>query len=402
MRSEEWRGDARGRWAPRGKSCWPALAALVFVLAACAPAATPAAPAPTAAAKPVAPASGSGASGTAAGTAAGSAPSGDAAPAGARPGAPQDVRDAANREGQLRLYWTGTATDQWRQRFQDAMNALYGVQVSIADTRGNDWGRDTANIIAESLAGQRPAFDVMLTTEAHYNDLHHAGLLGQYEWTAQFGVPPRAVLFKNGAFAFAHQLVLPAYNRDVAAADAPRTWDDLLEPRWKDRIGVSSANHQWARLSQAWGDERTTRFVERLAAQNPRLGSLADLNQRLQLGEIHVVATMIDNLIKVSRERGAPVEWAEAVQPVIAQSLVAGPLKGAANPNAALLFAGFLASKEGQELWQEFQGQSSVFVEGSAYWQFVQGKEYVVLQEDFMEKELEARTAKYGRMLGYR
>lgn len=324
------------------------------------------------------------------------------APAG-RVNVPKEVIDGANREGQLRLYWTSTATDQWRQKFQDAFNQFFGTRVTFTDVRGNDWARDTAKLIAEVTAGQKPAHDVMLMTETHHGLLFDAGLLGQHRWTEWFGVPEKSVMFKGGSFTFAHQVALPSYNtRLVDGADIPATWDDLLKPRFKDRIGVHTATHHWARLSQVWGEEKTTRYVQQLAAQNPKLGTPADLLQRLELGEIHVLATQIDNQLKLAQRKGSPVAYAEKVSPVLLQSLMAGPIKGAQNANAGLLFSGFLATPQGQALWLEFQDQASAFVEGSVTQKFVQGKEVVVLHEDFIAKELEPRTQKYGRMLGYR
>lgn len=315
---------------------------------------------------------------------------------------PKEVIDAANKEGELRLYWTSTGTDKWRQRFQDALNGHFGINVTIRDTRGADWARDTTKVVAESLAGQKPAWDLMLTTEAHHNDLYRAGLLGHHKWVELFDVPPQAVMFNGGAYAFAHQVALPMYNTNlVKGPDVPKKWEDILNPKFNEKIGVHVATHHWARLSQSWGEERTTRFVQRLAAMKPRLGTLADLNQRLHIGEVLILATQIDNFMRVSRIRKAPVEWA-GVEPVLLQSMTVGPIKGSPNPNAALLFAGFLATKKGHDLFQEFQWQSSIFVKGSPYWKFVQGKEVVILKEDFMAEELQRRTEKYGAMLGYR
>ncbi|OGP23252.1 MAG: hypothetical protein A2038_01180 [Deltaproteobacteria bacterium GWA2_57_13] len=316
---------------------------------------------------------------------------------------PKEVIDAANKEGELRLYWTSTATDTWRQRFQDAFNEQFGTNITIKDTRGADWARDTTKVVAESLAGQKPVWDLMLTTEAHHNDLYQAGLLVHHDWAKLFGVPPQAVMFNAGAYAFAHQVALPEYNTDlVKGPDIPRKWEDILKPKFNEKIGVSTATHHWARLSQFWGDEKTTQFVTRLTAMKPRLGTLADLNQRLHIGEILLVATQIDNFMRVSKIRKAPASWAEDCDPVLLQSITVGPIKGGPNPNAALLFAGFLATKKGQDLFQEFQWQSSIFVKGSPYWKFVQGKDVVILKEDFMAKELQRRTDKYGAILGYR
>lgn len=316
---------------------------------------------------------------------------------------PAEMIAAANREGKLKLAWTGTGTDDWRQKFQDAFNAQYGVKVAITHTPSNNQGRDVSKVLTEMSAGEKPSFDLMLFTDSAYNNLALAGMLGEHKFTELFGVPARSVQFNGGAFAFAHQLVMPAYNTDlVKGADIPKSWDDLLNPKWKGKIGVPSGTHTWARLSQNWGDEKTTQFVTRLAAQGIRLGSFADLNQSLQLGEIQIMTGIIDNLMNVNQAKNAHVAWAVDVKPVLALGIMAGPVKGAENPNAALLFSGFLASEKGQALWAEFQNQTSIFVEGSASWKLVQGKDPLTLNDVFMVRDLNPRTSKYGKILGYR
>jgi iron(III) transport system substrate-binding protein len=316
---------------------------------------------------------------------------------------PPELIAGANKEGRLKLAWTGTATDDWRQKFQDAFNQQYGIKVVITHSPSSNFGRDVSKVMTEVSAGQKPSFDLMLFADSAYADLAKAGLLGEHSFSKLFGVPDRSVQFNGGAFAFAHQLVLPAYNTNlVKGADIPKSWDDFLNPKWKGKIGVPSATHLFARLSQDWGDEKTTQFVTKLSAQGLRLGAFGDLNQSLQLGEIHLMTGQIDNRMTINQEKKAPIAWAVNVQPILALALMAGPLKNAENPNAALLFSGFLASPKGQALWHDFQNQTSIFAEGSASWKLVQGKKVATLSEVFMMKDFTSRTSKYGKILGYR
>ena len=197
--------------------------------------------------------------------------------------------------------------------------------------------------------------------------------------------------------------VAPAYNPNVvSAADAPKDWDDLLDPKWRGKIGVSTATHFWARLAQAWGDERTTRFVERLGAQQPVLGSLPDLYTRVTLGELSVYSAVSDSYWIEARATGAPFAVVETARPIVAQQYNAGLLKGVRNPNQAKLMAVFLLSPEGQALWEEIQGQSSMYIEGTSAHRYAQGKEIVALDPKFGAEQLDQLTEKYGRLVGYR
>ena len=126
---------------------------------------------------------------------------------------------------------------------------------------------------------------------------------------------PKAVQYDNGSVSFANQFVLPAYNKQlVQAKDAPKSWDDLLNPKWKGKIGVSSATHHMARLAAGpWGEEKTTNFVKALTKQDLILGRLGEIYSRLLLGEIVVAVSLSDSEIKSEKNKSAPVVFAEAV-----------------------------------------------------------------------------------------
>src|SRR5205823_5497770 len=109
----------------------------------------------------------------------------------------------------------------------------------------------------ETASGQPPSWDLMTTTDAHYATLAKAGLMGKVDWVKLFAVPEKAVLFGGGGFTFSQQIAVPAYNSKLVQASDIRAWDDLLDPKWAGRIGVSTATHHWGRLSLSWGDEKT-------------------------------------------------------------------------------------------------------------------------------------------------
>src|SRR5438105_1003313 len=93
------------------------------------------------------------------------------------------------------------------------------------------------------------------------------------------GAPTNSGSAPSGAaINYVTSFVVPAYNPNVvSASEAPKDWNDLLDPKWRSNLGMSTATHHWARLAQVWGDERTTRFVEGLAAQQPVLAQTPEL-----------------------------------------------------------------------------------------------------------------------------
>ena len=317
-------------------------------------------------------------------------------------GSLKQIEDAANKEGKVKVYLNSNATDQWQRSLEKAFNAQFGTKIRIVGTQGGNFTADTAKVVTEAAAGQPPSWDLMLITDAQYATFAKAGLLGKTDWAGLFGVPDKAVMFGGGGVDFSQQIVMPAYNTKlVQPADVPKSWDDLLDPKWAGKIGVSTATHHWGRLSLAWGDAKTTAFIQKLAAQKPVLGATPATAQKLELGEIAIAATDPDDWVHQSQKKGAPVSFAN-VEPILLVANVAGPLKGAEDPNAASLLAGFMGTKKAQDMYEQLTGESSVYTPGSNYNKLVQGKQFVAMTDDFLANGLGSRTKKYGKLLGFR
>ncbi len=302
----------------------------------------------------------------------------------------KDMVDAARTEGELQVSWSGPLDEAVRQNFEAGFNRQFGFRLTLRIAP-----------VAPTASGGKPPWDLLLGSQTHSAELARTGLLSSHDWSRLFGAPVQAALFDGGALAFAHQIVQPAYNaKRVPAGAAPTAWEVLLEAKWRGRLGVSSAVDVWADLSSSWGDDRASQFVQGLAAQQPVRGTPDDLEQKLEDGAIDILAAVDDRLLRRARERAAAVAPIE-VQPLLLQAWVASPLREAAHPNAAALFAGFLVTEEGQQLWQQHAGESSIFSAGSAYQKRLEGKQYVLAGADFSLREQPARASKYARLLGY-
>jgi iron(III) transport system substrate-binding protein len=236
-------------------------------------------------------------------------------------------------------------------------------------------------------------------------DAHHATLWlrkrHQFFDYTKLGVEPKSIQYDNGTVALAHGFILPAYNNKVLALkDVPRSWEDLLDPRWKGgKLGMTTAVHQLARLATAWGEEKTTKYVRALAGQQPVLGQPAELYTRLQLGEILVVISLAQGFIQRAKATRAPVVHAE-IEPVVAHASNAGVLKGARHPNVGHLFAAFLTTAEAQEIWEKYRGESSAFVPGTPAYKYAQGKKVLYITQDQAEM-VDRLTAEYAKILGF-
>lgn len=188
------------------------------------------------------------------------------------------------------------------------------------------------------------------------------GLLSQY-------VPEEAMVGRAQArdvdgfyLADNFTLVVPGYNtRIVKAEDAPKTWTDLLDPKWKGKMakghpGYSGTimNGTYA-LANALGWE----YFEKLGKQGVmQLQSAGDPPQRVAQGERAIMADCSENVaIRVINQGGAlsliyPTEGVPVVS--IGTAIMAKPT----NPNAARLLTHFLSSREAQQLRADFGSRS--------------------------------------------
>ena len=241
----------------------------------------------------------------------------------------------------------------------------------------------------------------MVVTDAHHGSLWLRKLHDPFDYVA-LGVAKDRVEYDKGTVSVANQFALPTYNKKtLPAKDVPKKWEDLLDPKWKGKLGVINSTHHWARLAAgAWGEEKTTDFVKKLADQKPILSRAGEMAQRLILGEVVISATLQDSQLHEAMESGAPLAFADAVQPVISPEYHVGVLKGAPHPNVGHLFVAFMGSAEVQPIWKKYTGHSSAYVPGTDAYKFAQGKQVVYMKQS-QAKLIDKLSRQYGKILGF-
>jgi ABC-type Fe3+ transport system substrate-binding protein len=271
---------------------------------------------------------------------------------------------AATKEGQLSFY---TAMDlPVAEKLAKAFEAKYaGIAVRVE--------RSGSERVYQRIEQERGssifAVDVVNSADAaHFIAWKRNGWLLPYlpeEVAKQF---PAAFRDADGTHATTRVwLSSLGYNTTlVKAEDAPRSFADLLDPKWMGKIikahpgysgTIMTATFQIAR-ELGWG------YFEKLAKQKiMQVQSSTDPPKKLALGERAVMADGNDyNLIQL-KDQGAPVE---IVYPAEGTPMITGPsgvFKQAPNPNAARLFQSWLHSREAQQQLVDFTGQHSVHVQ---------------------------------------
>jgi iron(III) transport system substrate-binding protein len=154
------------------------------------------------------------------------------------------------------------------------------------------------------------------------------------------------------------------YNTNlVKAADAPKGFADLLDPKWKGKIVKSHPGYSGGTMTATFQTARDLgwTFYEKLAQQGVmQVQSATDPPKKLALGERAVMADGAEYVLLLLKENGQPVEPVYATE---GTPLIVGPngvFKNAPNPNAARLFQSFSFSPEAQQLIIDAGGLRSV------------------------------------------
>jgi len=262
-----------------------------------------------------------------------------------------DLVAAARREG--KVVWYTSAEVQVAERIAKSFEAAYsGIAIRVERTGAERQFQR----IAQERASRVYAVDVVNSSDAaHFVAWKRDDVLAPYvpEDVAKFY--PAEHKDPDGLFAtFRLYLSVIGYNTNlVKAQDAPKSFADLLDPKWKGKIvkahpgysgGIMTATFQMAR-DLGWD------YFEKLAQQNVmQVQSAADPPRKLARGERAVMADGADQQIFLLKDAGQPVE---IVYPAEGAPLVVGPngiFKSAPNPNAARLLQSWLLSVEAQQL----------------------------------------------------
>jgi iron(III) transport system substrate-binding protein len=218
---------------------------------------------------------------------------------------------------------------------------------------GAGGGRMVNRVVTEHRAGLNK-FDVLGGTSTSHVALMKAGLI------ARNLTPVRKELragfmdvdgFRAAPFTYA--LVIGYNTRALAQEQRPRSYEELLEPKWKGQIGLEAAGYEWlAAMIDTMGEEKALAFARKLAAQNPRVQQGSSLLvQQMMAGEFNVLIDALHYQLENLKERGAPVDYVIPDPLLIKDPSGIWLAKYSAHPHAAALLVDFLFSREAQEIY---------------------------------------------------
>jgi iron(III) transport system substrate-binding protein len=258
------------------------------------------------------------------------------------------VEDAAKKEGTVGVYAAGNVED-W-QKLNAAFEKKYPY-LKVNLFRGN-WEKVRNRLMTEARAGSYFA-DVLHIDGINGWVLKEEGYLQPFK-SAETEAYPEAFRDPSGMLPCCFDIlsnVIGFNTRLVNNKDAPKSYQDLLDARWKDKLGMDADEGEWfVGLVGVWGRERTVEYFRGLMKQNPSLRRghtlLANLNAA---GEFPVAVNLFGYRVMEMREKGETIDLVKA-DPLMVRPSHMALVRRAPHPNAGRLFIDFTLSEEGQRI----------------------------------------------------
>jgi iron(III) transport system substrate-binding protein len=269
--------------------------------------------------------------------------------------ADQALLEKARAEGKAAFYANITAVEPIMKAFaaDTGVKAEY-TRISTA--------KFVATAITEFEAGKFMA-DVVQAPLPILDLLKEKGILARYRSTAAAGYP-KWTNKDDHIQLFGVEYIALIYNKELAKkADVPRRYEDLTDPKWKDKIVMPNpANHA---TTIGWliglkehvfkSEADWMKFVKGLAANRPMfVASLGPTPAPIASGEKPIGISMPKYIIT---NAPAPLDWARVSQPMLGTPRAIAVASKAPHSNAARLFVDYWLSKKAMEMLAKDVGE---------------------------------------------
>jgi iron(III) transport system substrate-binding protein len=266
---------------------------------------------------------------------------------GARAQSLEDIHKKALKEGGT-LNFYGTLAQINAEKILPIFEKQFpGVKVNHVDATSD---KLVARAVTEARGGKTLG-DVLQIPLENVIQAHDQGLLLDTNL-------PESVAYPDGLkgpywIASDLQYFIAAWNTNlVKKAEEPKSYDDFLQPRWKNRMIAEPRDLEMLLAFAKYrfnSDEKAIDFWKKIAAQNVEFHKgHSQLAELLVAGQAAVCLTCYSHHYPSRMKKGAPVNYmlSEGVASINATAI----FKNAPHPNTALLFARWVASLEGQKV----------------------------------------------------
>lgn len=251
------------------------------------------------------------------------------------------VLDGARKEGQLLVYTSMPVDDL--AVFTAAFEKKYGIKVNV-------WRASSEKVIQRALTEARAGrfdVDIVDTNGPELEALHREKYLQEVKSPHLVQLIPQAITPHREWVGTRLNIFSQAYNTKlVKKEELPKTYADLLDPKWKGRLGIEAEDADWfAGVISELGEAKGLQLFRDIVARNGlsvRKGHTL-LTNLVASGEIPLALTVYNYKAEQLKNKGAAIEWF-VIPPAIARPNGIGMARKAPHPYAAVLYYDFMLS----------------------------------------------------------
>jgi ABC-type Fe3+ transport system substrate-binding protein len=259
----------------------------------------------------------------------------------------QKLIEGAKKEGALELYTSAQSVDLGA--VTSAFEKKYGVKVNM-------WRASSEKVLQRAIAearANRNAMDIAETNGPEMESMHREKILQAVKSPHHAELIPQALRPHGEWVGTRLNVFVQAYNTQaIPKQDLPKRWEDLLDPKWKGKLGIEAEDSDWlAGMFGEIGEAKGTRLFKEIVAKNGisvRKGHTL-LAQLVVSGEVPLALTVYNYKAEQLKGKGAPIDWF-SIGTAIARPNGVGVARRAPHPHAAVLFYDFEISEEGQRI----------------------------------------------------
>lgn len=250
---------------------------------------------------------------------------------------------AARKEGALSLYTSVPVKNM--QEVIKPFEEKYGIKVTL-------WRAADDKVLQRALSeasAKRYEVDVIQAATPDMEALTREKLLLALDSPVFKDLRPGAVP-KHREWAIAQITpIVVGYNTNLLKKEElPKSYRDLLDPKWKGKLGVEATDYDWfAAVSDHFGGHQLFKDIVAKNGVMVRKGHTL-LGNMVIAGEVPLGLTLYNYMPAQAKRKGAPIDWF-TLEPTLTFATAIGITRNAPHPNAALLFHEYMLT-EGQRV----------------------------------------------------
>ena len=251
----------------------------------------------------------------------------------------QKLIDGARKEGEITIYTSAPSDDM--TALTAAFEKKYGIKAKV-------WRASSEKVLGRGITearGNRFDADVYETNGPELEALHREKLLQVVNSPHLADLIPQAILPHGEWVSTRINIFSAAYNpKLIKKEDLPKTYQDLLNPKWKGKLGIEAEDADWfAGVISDIGEEAGLKLFRDIVAANGlsvRKGHTL-LTNLVASGEVPLALTVYNYKAEQLKNKGAPIDWFVIGKNAIARPNGIGVARKSPHPNAAVLFYEF-------------------------------------------------------------